>query len=86
MREAYAVAQARAIALPFDDPIAHVHAIGATIPGARPSMLLDHLAGRRSEVDAINGAVPPAAVDAGLTAPYNEVVSGLVRAVERDFD
>ena len=30
-------------------PVAYVHDFGAKIPGARPSMLLDHMAGRRSE-------------------------------------
>jgi 2-dehydropantoate 2-reductase len=46
-------------------------------------MLLDHMAKRCSEVDAINGAIPPAANAVGLAAPYNEVISGLVRAKER---
>ena len=50
------------------------------IPGARPSMLLDVRAGRPSEIDVINGAIPPAAREVGLTAPVNEVVTALVRA------
>ena len=58
-------------------------AFGMKIPNARPSMLLDHLAGRMSEIDAINGAIPPAASAVGIPAPYNEVISGLVRAKER---
>ena len=56
---------------------------GSKIPNARPSMLLDLMAKRRSEIDAINGAIPPAAKALGLAAPYNEVISGLVRAKER---
>jgi 2-dehydropantoate 2-reductase len=81
--EAYQVARKRSIKLGFDDPVAYVRDFGSKIPNARPSMLLDHLAKRRSEVDAINGAIPPAASALGLAAPYNEVVSGLVRAKER---
>jgi len=46
-------------------------------------MLLDHMAGRLSEIDAINGAIPVAAQAAGLEAPFNTVVSALVRAKER---
>lgn len=83
--EAYAVARARRIAITFDDPVSHVRAFGERIPGARPSLLLDHLAKRRSEIDAINGAVQPAAAEVGLTAPINAVVSALVRAKEHDF-
>lgn len=81
--EAYAVARARGIALGFDDPVAYVREFGLAIPGARPSMLLDLLAGRRCEIDVINGAIPPAAAEAGLPAPANETVTALVRAKER---
>lgn len=81
--EAYNVAKARGIKLDFNDPVAYAHAFGMKIPKARPSMLLDHMAGRMSEIDAINGAIPPAAKAAGIAAPYNEVISALVRAKER---
>jgi 2-dehydropantoate 2-reductase len=81
--EAFAVAKARGVRLDFHEPVEYVRAFGMKIPNARPSMLLDHLAGRASEIDAINGAIPPAAQAAGLSAPYNEVISGLVRAKER---
>ena len=82
-KEAYAVAKARGIKLDFDEPVEYVRNFGSKIPNARPSMLLDHLAGRMSEIDAINGAIPPAAKDAGVAAPYNTVISALVRAKER---
>jgi 2-dehydropantoate 2-reductase len=81
--EAFQVARKRGIKLGFDDPVAYVRDFGSKIPNARPSMLLDLMAKRRSEVDAINGAIPPAAKALGLAAPYNEVISGLVRAKER---
>ena len=47
-----------AIALEFDDPVAYVRKFGEKIPNARPSMLLDHMARRKAEVDNINGAIP----------------------------
>jgi len=78
--EAYEVARARGIALGFDDPVAHVRAFGEAIPDARPSMLLDLLAGRTTEVDFINGAIPTAARELGLAAPVNETVTALVKA------
>ncbi len=81
--EAYNVARARGIKLDFTDPVAYVHAFGMKIPKARPSMLLDHMAGRMSEIEAINGAIPVAAKAVGIAAPYNEVISALVRAKER---
>lgn len=78
--EVFAVAQAKGIHLDFDDPVAYARAFGETIPGARPSMLLDLLAGRQCEIDVINGAIGPAARSVGLEAPINETVSALVRA------
>lgn len=84
--EAYEVARAKGIPLDFDDPVAYTRAFGAKIPDARPSMLLDFLAGRPSEIDAINGAIPAAAAEEGLTAPANLVVSALVRTKERYQD
>ena len=84
--EAWQVARAKGVRLDFDDPVAYVRDFGAKIPDARPSMLLDHLAGRRSEIDAINGAIPPEALALGLEAPYNSLVSALVRAKETHFD
>ncbi|MGI9186416.1 MAG: ketopantoate reductase family protein [Gaiellales bacterium] len=78
--EVYAVARAKGIHLDFDDPVAYARAFGETIPGARPSMLLDVLAGRPCEVDVINGAIGPAARTVGLEAPINDTVAALVRA------
>ena len=85
-QEAYRVARARNIRLDIDDPVAYVRDFGAKIPDARPSMLLDHMSGRRSEIDAINGAIPPEALALGLEAPCNSLVSALVRAKEARFD
>ena len=82
-KEAFAVAKARGVKLEIADCVEYVRAFGVKIPNARPSMLLDHMAGRASEIDAINGAIPPAAEAVGGTAPYNEVISGLVRGKER---
>lgn len=78
--EAYEVARTRGIRLDFDDPVAYVRAFGEKIPGARPSMLLDIIAGRPTEIDVINGAIPRVAKEIGLAAPVNETVTALVEA------
>ena len=81
--EAYNVARARGIKLDISDPVDYVRNFGSKIPNARPSMLLDHMANRMSEIEAINGAIPPAAKAQGIAAPFNTVISALVRAKER---
>ncbi len=83
--EAFEVAKAKGIAVEIDDPVAYVHSFGEKIPNARPSMLLDHMARRPSEVDVINGAVPRVAAEVGLATPVNTTVSSLVRARETAF-
>ena len=80
--EAFAVGRARGISLEIDDVPSYLRAFGERIPGARPSMLLDLLAGRRCEVDVINGAIPAAARELGLEAPVNATVTALVKAKE----
>src|SRR3546814_9017255 len=56
--EAWTVARARGIAITVEDPVAHVRAFGSTIPHSKPSLQLDYEAGRRGEIDVINGAIP----------------------------
>lgn len=82
-REAWAVASALGIALGFDDPIAHVREFASRMPDARPSVLLDLEAGRRTEVDVINGSIPREAEKAGMTAPVNATLTALVQTLER---
>ncbi|MBR8655132.1 2-dehydropantoate 2-reductase [Achromobacter sp. Marseille-Q0513] len=50
--------------------------------GHKPSMLQDVLAGRRTEIAAINGAVVAQARRAGIAVPNTEMLLGLVRLVE----
>ena len=79
--EAYEVARALDIGLSFDDPVEHVRAFGRRIPRARPSVLLDLRAGRRTEIDVINGAIPREGRAVGIAAPVNAAVTALVKAI-----
>ncbi len=81
--EAVAVAKASGIKLDVGDPIAHIRRLGGKIPAARPSMLLDYMAKRRCEIDAINGSIPRLGKPLGVPTPVNDTVVGLVKARER---
>jgi 2-dehydropantoate 2-reductase len=83
--EAYRLGTAEGVAFGFEDPLRYVSEFAATIPDASPSMRLDHLAHRRSEVDVINGAVVQRSHAAGLAAPYNETLCAVLRAREATF-
>lgn len=81
--EAHQIAMAQNIVLPFDDPVEHVRAFAAGMPAARPSTLQDLEAGRRSEIDYINGAVGRKAREIGMTAPVNDTLTHLVKVREQ---
>lgn len=83
--EAYRLGRASGVAFSFDDPVRYVTEFAATIPHASPSMRLDHLARRRSEIDVINGQVVERSRALGLAAPYNETLCAVVRAREARF-
>ncbi|TKC83955.1 2-dehydropantoate 2-reductase [Trinickia terrae] len=57
------------------------HAI-ANHRGHKPSMLQDMLAGRRTEIEAINGAVVAKAGECGVPVPHTEILLQLVRVAE----
>jgi len=84
-REAYAIGKAMGVAFSYDDPVAYVTAFGHRMPDARPSMLLDHHAQRRSEIDALNGMAPVLGARHGVPTPYNEALSAVIRAREARF-
>lgn len=84
--EAVAVAIAAGIRLDVGDPIEHIRHLGSRIPDARPSMLLDHAARRRSEIDVINGSIPREGAKFGVATPVNDTVVALVKAREAGFE
>ena len=85
MQEAYKIAQHRNIALSFDDPEAYVTEFGHNMPDARPSMLLDHIAKRTSELGAINGMVPIMGRQDNIKTPYSDTLVAIVKAREATF-
>jgi 2-dehydropantoate 2-reductase len=86
MLEAHRVGVAQGVEFSFDDPVEYVTTFAATIPNASPSLRLDHLARRRSEIDVINGQVVDLSHELGLDAPYNETLCAVLRRRESQFD
>jgi 2-dehydropantoate 2-reductase len=71
------------VKLGFDDPVAYTREFASKIPRARPSVLLDLMSKRKSEIDVINGSIPRVGREVGLPAPVNEAITALVHAKER---
>ncbi len=82
-QEALDVARASGVDLEIDDCERYVRDYGSAIRDARPSVLLDLLAGRPTEVEWINGSVPREGAKVGVPAPTNELIATLVLAKQR---
>ena len=67
------------------DPIERVKAIAEATQGNRSSMGQDFDFRRKTEIDAINGAVVREAKRLGISVPVNEAITDLVKAIERRF-
>ena len=83
--EAYQLGKAMNINFSFDDPIAYVTEFVERMPKAKPSMLHDHYAKRRSEIDAINGMAVTLGKRLNMPTPYNDVVTAVIRQREESF-
>lgn len=79
--EVVTVAAALGIEL-TDDPVAQLDRAAETAVGHVPSMLNDVRGRRRTEIDALNGALVEQARTTGVPAPRNDMMARLVRGVE----
>lgn len=78
--EAGAVAAASGVTLP-EDPVERTLAVAGATAANRSSMLQDVERGRRTEIDAINGAVADRGGALGVPTPVNAMLSDLVRSL-----
>ncbi len=80
-QETVAVAQARGIVLPFEDPIAYIESVCRRTAANRSSMLQDVERGRPTEIDSITGVIVAEGQRLGVPTPVSEVVWRLVRGM-----
>lgn len=81
--ESAAVGHALRVQLPFADPWSYVREIAHESADARSTMALDLAAGKRTEVEQINGALVSAGRRTLTPTPYNESMLRLIKALER---
>jgi 2-dehydropantoate 2-reductase len=80
--EAAAVARAAGINLAVD-PEERLRQVCRATAANRSSMLQDVLAGRPTEIEALNGQVSARGRELGVATPINDVLTRLVRALEQ---
>jgi 2-dehydropantoate 2-reductase len=85
VEEAAAVAAMKGIALAYRDPVEHTRQVCRATAQNVNSMLQDVLRQRRTEVEAINGAIAREGDEVGAATPVNDVLANLVGAIERGY-
>jgi 2-dehydropantoate 2-reductase len=80
--EAVTVAAAKGLVIDRDGVLAHVDAALREHGGHKASMLQDRVAGRRSEIETINGAIAAEGRRAGVPTPVCDTLTDLVRIIE----
>ena len=84
MSEAVEVARGKGIRIE-GDPIDKVKAVADATRENRSSMGQDFDHKRRTEIDAINGAVVREAERLGISVPYNQMITDLIKIIEKQF-
>jgi len=83
VEEAVKVADAAGVKLPYDNAVEKVLAVAVATAQNRSSMLQDLSGGRRTEIDAINGALVREGERVGVATPVNKVLTLLIKALEK---
>ncbi|MFP9190115.1 ketopantoate reductase family protein [Natrialbaceae archaeon A-CW1-1] len=83
-RETARVARASGVRLSNREALAALESVATATAENTSSMRQDFVAGRRTEIDAINGFVLERAREQGLEVPTNALLTGLVRTWESE--
>lgn len=86
VEECLEIVRAKKITLTYDDPEERVIAVCKGTAGNLNSMFQDVLAGRKTEIDYINGALAREAAQLGLKSPVNHTLALLIKALEDTRD
>ena len=86
MEEVVAVANAEGYHLENDDILGKTFDLTSKLEDVKTSMLQDFEKGKRLEIEALNGVVVQKGEEHGVPTPVNEVVCGLVKALEKKRD
>lgn len=85
LRECVNVAQAQGIDITYDERWSAISGVLERAVNARPSMLQDVEARRKTEIDVINGAIVEGGARLNVPTPYNQAMVWMVQALQETF-
>ncbi len=83
LAESLKVASKIGVNIPFDNSLEKVMEVCRNTSQNNSSMLQDILAGRRTEINQINGALVTYGEQCGVETPINKMLTGLVMSIEQ---
>ena len=85
MQEAYSVGLSMGVPFSFENPVSYVSDFAKRVGSAKPSMLQDYENKKKTEIDFINGAIPPLGAKSKIPTPFNDHVCRIIREAEREI-
>lgn len=85
VQEAVKTVKRKRVKLAYDDPIQKVESVCKATSSNVSSMLQDVLNRKKTEIDFINGAIVRQGKALGIPVPVNEVLTGLVKVIEKSY-
>ena len=87
VREAAQVAEKVGVTVNAEQTIANCLRMGREdIAANKSSMLMDILHKRKTEIDAINGAVAKLGRRHSIDTPYNDLITGIIKVIEANYE
>jgi len=83
-KEVVTVASKSGINMLFDDVSEKIYEVCKNTSGNINSMLADVIAGRRTEIDFLNGAVVKKAEELGVKVPVNEALRDMIKKIRKN--
>ena len=83
LAESLKVASKIGVNIPYDNPLEKVMEVCRKTPLNNSSMLQDILAGRRTEINQVNGAIITYGEQFGVETPVNKMLTKLVMSIEQ---
>jgi len=85
VREAVTIVKAKNIPIPYPDPVGRVVEVCKATAANMASMLQDVLNKKKTEIEAINGAIVREGAALGIPTPVNSTLTSLVQALEETY-
>jgi 2-dehydropantoate 2-reductase len=80
------VARAKGINISREKALEHVMKVTRSVPEHVPSMVLDIINKKKTEISSLNEAVVKEGKELGIPTPINGMIVNIIRTIEKNYD